>query len=531
MAQLQLKRDVFNKARDRSILKPEDVEAVKLLEGDGKRGVSAPVQDFPLGLLRALLDDTRLTANQRAVIAMQIYGMNKSEVNAQSVYCTVVGSPVEFGSTFALLGGRAANCEIFLNGRWYPVSLGIEFLDDNHNHARTIFLHTTLTMCETSFHIGHHIGIDLFVDELGNRCDRTVNDVLNQFGYRPLSVNPGEFNLKLVRSERSARDHGKQVMVKAPVLADSHGYWSAKFITRALGTPDAPRKAIVEAELEVDEDARSYYTPYGHTEQAQSRLPFVRIFSLDLKTYVYVDVDDIVDYAYDHDAMQRLHLPEEMLSVLTRVFNTPVERLFGDLIHGKHGGVVILAAGNPGVGKTLTAEVYAEHTERPLYVLELGELGTNAEDVEQNLRQVFARVARWNAVLQFDECEIFLTQRGDDLERSAIVGIFLRLLDYYRGILFLTTNRSEVLDHAVLSRVMLNLKYPDLDAVAREVIWTSMLKAARLELDNGTIAELAETEINGRQIRNLTRLARILYPDGRLTLAQMRDVLHYGGME
>ena len=99
-------------------------------------------------------------------------------------------------------------------------------------------------------------------------------------------------------------------------------------------------------------------------------------------------------------------------------------------------------------------------------MLELGELGTTASELEQNLQRVFTRVARWNAVLQFDECEIFLTQRGEDLERSAIVGIFLRLLDYYQGILFLTTNRPDVLDHAVRSRVMLKLEYPDLDLPA-----------------------------------------------------------------
>ena len=226
--------------------------------------------------------------------------------------------------------------------------------------------------------------------------------------------------------------------------------------------------------------------------------------------------------------MSKLHLPEEMLSVLTRVFATPVEDLFGDLIEGKHGGVVILASGNPGVGKTLTAEVYAEQSERPLYVLELGELGTNVSQVEENLSRVFTRVARWNAVLQFDECEIFLTERNEDLERSAIVGIFLRLLDYYNGILFLTTNRPQVLDHAVRSRVMLKLEYPDLDQAARSIIWDKMFGAAGLSLDEGTLEQLAESDINGRQIRNLSRLARILHPQGAVTLEEMRGVLEYG---
>jgi hypothetical protein len=55
-----------------------------------------------------------------------------------------------------------------------------------------------------------------------------------------------------------------------------------------------------------------------------------------------------------------------------------------------------------------------------------------------------------------------------------------------------------------------------------------MLAAAGLTLVDGTIAELRQRDINGRQIRSLTRLAKILYPEGRVTLDQMRDVLRYG---
>ena len=131
-------------------------------------------------------------------------------------------------------------------------------------------------------------------------------------------------------------------------------------------------------------------------------------------------------------------------------------------------------------------------------------------------------------MLQFDECEIFLTERGEDLNRSAIVGIFLRLLDYYEGILFLTTNRADVLDHAVRSRVMLRLAYPDLDQPSRAQIWKTMFNAAGLELIEGSFDELAEESINGRQIRNLSRLAKVLQPEGRITLEEMRDVLTYG---
>ena len=157
--------------------------------------------------------------------------------------------------------------------------------------------------------------------------------------------------------------------------------------------------------------------------------------------------------------MARLHLPAEMLTVLTRVFSTPVEGLFGDLIQGKHGGVVILACGQPGRRQDADGRgVRRADASGRCTCWSWASWARTSPQVEENLQRVFTRVARWNAVLQFDECEIFLAQRGEDLERSAIVGIFLRLLDYYQGILFLTTNRPEVLDHAVLSRVMLKLR-------------------------------------------------------------------------
>jgi ATP-dependent Lon protease len=48
---------------------------------------------------------------------------------------------------------------------------------------------------------------------------------------------------------------------------------------------------------------------------------------------------------------------------------------FDDIVAGKGKGLVGLLSGSPGVGKTLTAEVIAEVTRRPLYMLSAGELG------------------------------------------------------------------------------------------------------------------------------------------------------------
>ena len=532
MARLRLSRDMVARTKSRSNLTDDEKEAVARLlsPGNGKSTVTAPVNAFPMPFLKALLDNPGLPPNQRAVVAIQVYGMSGNGTDHDRIYQTPVASPAEFGAAFAALGSRHPNCEMFINGRFYPVALGIQFFGDPEEPAsrKGILLQGVLSLCECTFSISRYVSPDLFLDEAGQPQERTVVDILDQFGFRRLQTSPAEFNVKLMRAERAAREVGRVVVVSGPVISSASGWWPG-FELQSATPPGQPRKGVVEPELEVSDEERSYLAPFGRGRQGVTRLPFVRIFCLDTKSYVYADVDDVTTHEFDKEAMSRLHLPEETRWVLTQVFATPVESLFGDLIRGKHGGVVVLACGRPGVGKTLTAEVYAEQTGRPLYVLEMGELGTNVAQVEANLRRVFTRVARWGAVLQLDEAEIFLTERGEDLERSAIVGCFLRLLDYYSGLLFLSTNRGEVLDRAVLSRVILKINYPDLDQRARAAIWRTMLASAGFILTGGTVEELAEAPLNGRQIRNLTRLAKILFPGGRVTLEQMRTALRYGG--
>ncbi len=119
MAKLRIGRDVLQRARERSNLTDGEREAVnQLLTQAGKGGITANVTDYPEAFLRALLDDSRLTANQRAVISMQLYGMTRSCEDRDQVYDTVVANPVEFGSAFVTLGNKTPNCEMFLNGRW-----------------------------------------------------------------------------------------------------------------------------------------------------------------------------------------------------------------------------------------------------------------------------------------------------------------------------------------------------------------------------------------------------------------------------
>src|SRR6516165_8227866 len=110
MAKLQIKREVLESTKERSILSAEERATVdNVLRSEGKGQCHVNVGELPVSFLRSLLDDHRLTPNQRAAVIMHVYGMSASDVDREKIYDTSVDSPEEFRSSFALLGPEAPN--------------------------------------------------------------------------------------------------------------------------------------------------------------------------------------------------------------------------------------------------------------------------------------------------------------------------------------------------------------------------------------------------------------------------------------
>ncbi|KAH8588536.1 P-loop containing nucleoside triphosphate hydrolase protein, partial [Bisporella sp. PMI_857] len=136
-----------------------------------------------------------------------------------------------------------------------------------------------------------------------------------------------------------------------------------------------------------------------------------------------------------------------------------------DLIQGKGTGLFILLHGVPGIGKTATAEANAQANSKPLFKTTIGDLGMIPERLEILLREKFHLASIWDYILLLDEADTFFAQRSQaDMatNKNTLVSVFLRVLDYYNSILFLTTNRASVLDEAFKSRIHYKIYYPDL---------------------------------------------------------------------
>lgn len=157
----------------------------------------------------------------------------------------------------------------------------------------------------------------------------------------------------------------------------------------------------------------------------------------------------------------------------------------------------------------LRTESISELTRRPLYPISTGDLGTGAAGAEKMLRQIFRLAERWNAIVLLDEAELFLTERTlDDLDRNALVTVFLRTLEYFQGIMFLTSNLVHTFDPAFNSRIHLRVPYSEPDNSIRQAIWESFLPSS---CDVRLASVLSnDLQVNGREIKNLVRTSLLI---------------------
>ncbi|KAK7426435.1 hypothetical protein QQZ08_007030, partial [Neonectria magnoliae] len=177
-------------------------------------------------------------------------------------------------------------------------------------------------------------------------------------------------------------------------------------------------------------------------------------------------------------------------------------------------GVIVLLCGPAGVGKTLTTEAVADNSKAPLYILSSGDPGSTPEKLEPALESALACCQLWDAMLLLDEADVFLQRRGSDSKkRNELVSAFLRHLEYYQGLLFLTTNRIDAIDPAFRARIDLIVPYTPLDVARRKHVWLNFLQRLppdAIVLQEGDIDELAKNELNGREIKNLLKSALIV---------------------
>lgn len=239
--------------------------------------------------------------------------------------------------------------------------------------------------------------------------------------------------------------------------------------------------------------------------------PWIVVFHLQKHLRLRAHVAQLTEYVYDTAIAEKLVLPKDQKELVKLLIDTK-GGAFQDIVAGKSGGAIVLLSGAPGTGKTLTAEVYAESEQRALYSVQCSQLGMNPETLEKSLMVVFDRARRWNAVMLLDEADVYVHERGTSMQQNAIVGVFLRVLEYQGTVLFLTTNRPEDVDDAIASRCIARLAYEAPGAVDAARIWRVLVDVSGATMADETIAKVVELNpgMSGRDIKNILKLAGLM---------------------
>jgi SpoVK/Ycf46/Vps4 family AAA+-type ATPase len=153
-------------------------------------------------------------------------------------------------------------------------------------------------------------------------------------------------------------------------------------------------------------------------------------------------VDRISDVDWNEEPFDSLVLPDGYKDLILAFVESQLKQneRFDDVINGKGGGLVILLAGEPGVGKTLTAESVAEKIKAPLYKMELCDEEDDSDTSSRSslssynssrngneaqastIEEQFEHATNWDAVMLLDECDAYLSKRnGVDAKQKRIL--------------------------------------------------------------------------------------------------------------
>jgi len=156
------------------------------------------------------------------------------------------------------------------------------------------------------------------------------------------------------------------------------------------------------------------------------------------------------------------HDIRRMLTQLVREYSYSSElRKYGLPVSNK-----ILLHGCSGCGKTMTAKAIAHAVTKPLYVLNLSNIvNSRIGETSQNIKSIFEKAGRENAVLFLDEFDQIGKARGNDDkdvgEMRRLVNTLIQLIDHFPddALLVCATNHIEIIDIALIRRFQMRIGF------------------------------------------------------------------------
>lgn len=181
--------------------------------------------------------------------------------------------------------------------------------------------------------------------------------------------------------------------------------------------------------------------------------------------------------------------------------------------------VVFNFFGPPGTGKSMTAEAVAQYCGRKAYAVNYAQLESKyVGETPKNIRQVFERAAKDQAVLIFDEADSFLGKRLTNVSQSADYGVnitrsvMLLELEKFDGIVIFTTNLMGNYDDAFKRRILASVEFKLPDEEGRRAIWKTHLPKTMPVTDDVSCQQLAAQYegVSGADIKDIVLYAAVM---------------------
>ena len=207
-------------------------------------------------------------------------------------------------------------------------------------------------------------------------------------------------------------------------------------------------------------------------------------------------------------------LPDAEVRLLRRIadqvgYRSVVYQSWGFATKTSRGlGISALFAGPSGTGKTMAAEVIANHLRLNLYRIDLSAVVSKyIGETEKNLARLFQAAEGGGVVLFFDEADALFGKRTeirDSHDRYANIEInyLLQRMEAYRGLAILATNMKTALDIAFMRRLRFVVNFPYPSPVERRLIWQKVFPA-ETSTEGLVFDRLAKLNFTGGDIRNV----------------------------
>ncbi|MBO0870558.1 MAG: ATP-binding protein [Micromonosporaceae bacterium] len=194
-------------------------------------------------------------------------------------------------------------------------------------------------------------------------------------------------------------------------------------------------------------------------------------------------------------------------------------------------GVKVLFTGEPGTGKTLSAEILAGKLGLDLLKVDLSTVVSKwVGETEKNLESAFQQAEQCQAVLFFDEADSLFGKRGEvkhgtDRYANLEVGYLLQRLEESAALVILASNLRENIDAAFIRRFHFVVNFPRPGPAERRRLWRLAFPPEAPVGSDVDLDVLSRLDMTGAGIASAARSAALAAADSEAATIAMPDIV------